>query len=66
MSDLILTGLIALLMSAVGILSYALGRKVERNADFKEKESAMAEVRRLRASLDDSAVVERLHNTFKR
>ncbi|MBR1777918.1 MAG: hypothetical protein IJ752_04960 [Alphaproteobacteria bacterium] len=66
MNDLILTGLIAALIGAVGLLSYALGRKVERNADFKEKEATMAEVRRLRASLDDSAVVERLHERYRR
>ncbi|MBR1778159.1 MAG: hypothetical protein IJ752_06210 [Alphaproteobacteria bacterium] len=66
MSDLILTGLIAALIGAVGILSYILGKRTERNADFEKKEKTLAEVRRLRASLDDSSVVERLHNKYKR
>lgn len=66
MNDLIISGLIALLIGAVGILSYNLGKKVEKNEDFEEKKKTMAEVRRLRASLDDPAVVKRLHDTFKR
>lgn len=66
MNDLIIPGLIALLIGAVGTLSYNLGRKAEKNADFEKKEKTMAEVRRERASLDDPAVVERLHERFKR
>lgn len=66
MNDLILFGLIALLICSVGTLSYMLGRKAEKNEDFEEKKKTMAEVRRLRASLDDPAVVKRLHDTFKR
>lgn len=66
MNDLIIPGLIALLIGAVGTLSYNLGRKAEKNADFEKKEKTMAEVRRLRASLDDPDVVDRLHNRFKR
>ncbi|MBQ8347794.1 MAG: hypothetical protein IJY17_09380 [Alphaproteobacteria bacterium] len=66
MNDLIISGLIALLIGAVGMLSYNLGKRTERNADFEEKKKTMAEVRRLRDSLNDPAVVERLHNSFKR
>lgn len=66
MSDIILSVLIALLIGAVGLLSYVLGRKVEKNAEFAEKEAAEAEVRRLRDSLSDPDVVERLHEKFKR
>lgn len=65
MSDLIMSGLIALLMGAVGVLSYVLGRKVEKNADFEEKEAAAVEIRRLRDSLSDPDIVDRLHEKFK-
>ena len=66
MNDLIVSGLLALLIGAVGTLSYNLGRKAEKNADFEEKKKTMAEVRRQRASLDVPDVVDRLHNRFKR
>lgn len=66
MSDVVLSGLTALLVGAVGVLSYVLGRKVEKNAEFAEKEAAEAEIRRLRDSLSDPDVVERLHKKFKR
>ncbi len=66
MNDLIISGLLALLIGAVGTLSYNLGRKAEKNADFEEKKKTMAEVRRLRDSLRDDAVLDRLHNRFKR
>lgn len=66
MNDLIVSGLLALLIGAVGTLSYNLGRKAEKNADFEKKKKTMAEVRRLRTSLNDPAVVERLHDRFKR
>lgn len=66
MNDLIVSGLLALLIGAVGTLSYNLGRKAEKNADFEEKKKTMAEVRRLRDSLDDSDVIKQLHDRFKR
>lgn len=66
MNDLIISGLIALLIGSVGTLSYMLGRKAEKNEDFEEKKKTMAEVRRLRTSLNDPDVVKRLHDTFKR
>ena len=43
MNDVVLSGLTALLVGAVGVLSYVLGRKVEKNAEFAEKEAAEAE-----------------------
>lgn len=66
MTDLIISGLLALLIGAVGVLSYNLGRKAEKNADFEKKKKTMAEVRRQRASLNNSDVVEQLHDRFKR
>ena len=66
MNDLIISGLIALLIVAIGALSYHLGKKAEKNADFEKKKKTMAEVRRLRASLNDPAVVKRLRDRFKR
>lgn len=66
MSDLILSGLIALLIGAVGLLSYFLGKRTERNANFEEKKKTMDQVRRVRDTLDDPDVVERLHDRFKR
>lgn len=66
MNDLIITGLVSLLIGAIGVLSYCLGRKVEKNEEYKEKETAAAEVRRVRASLADPDTVDRLHDTFKR
>ena len=66
MTDLILYGLIALLTGAVGILSYHLGKKAERNADFEKKTETLAEVRNLRNRLSDPSTVERLHEKYKR
>lgn len=66
MNDLIISSLISLLIGAVGILSYNLGKKAEKNEDFEEKKKTMEEVRRLRTSLNDPDVVKRLHDTFKR
>ena len=66
MNDLILTGLIAALIGAVGILSYFLGKRTERNANFEKKEKTLAEVRDLRNGLSDPSVVERLHDKYKR
>lgn len=66
MNDLIVYGLLALLIGAVGVLSYHLGKKAEKNADFEKKKKTMAEVRDLRNSLSDSSVVDELHNKYKR
>lgn len=66
MNDVVLSGLMALLVGAVGVLSYCLGRKVEKNDEYEKKETAAAEVRRVRASLADPDTVDRLHDAFKR
>lgn len=66
MSDLIMSGLAALLMGAVGILSYFLGKRTERNANFEKKEKTLAEVRDLRNGLSDPSIVDELHNKYKR
>lgn len=66
MSDLIMSGLAALLMGAVGVLSYFLGKRTERNADFEKKEKTLAEVRDLRNGLSNPSVVDELHNKYKR
>lgn len=66
MNDVIMSGLVALLIGAIGVLSYFLGKKVEKNDEYEEKETAAAEVRRVRASLADPDTVDRLHDTFKR
>ena len=66
MSDLIMSGLTALLMGAVGLLSYNLGKRTERNANFEKKEKTLAEVRDLRNGLSDPSVVDELHNKYKR
>ena len=61
-----MSALMTLLISAVGLLSYGLGKRTERNALFEEKKKTMEEVRRLRDSLSDPAVINELHNRFKR
>lgn len=66
MSDLILSGLIALLMGAVGILSYNLGKRTERNAEYDRKTDALRTANAARASLRDPAVAERLRDKYKR
>lgn len=66
MNDVVLSGLMALLVGAIGVLSFCLGKKVEKNDEYEEKETAAAEVRRVRASLADPDTVARLHDTFKR
>ena len=53
----------------VGVIfrtAYDLGRAKERNEYEKKKADAVFQARRLRNCLDDPAVVERLHDTFKR
>lgn len=66
MNDLILFCLIALLMGAIGGLSYFLGKRTERNANFEKKKKTMDQICRIRGTLNDPAVVERLHDRFKR
>lgn len=66
MNDIFLTGLIALLMGAVGLLSYNLGKRTERNAEYDRKTDALRTANAARASLRDPAVVERLHERYRR
>jgi len=66
MSDAILSGLMALLIGAVGFLSYALGRKVEKNEEFKRKADAVRNADAARSSLRDPSNVERLHDKYRR
>ena len=46
--------------------AYDLGREKEKTEHEMQKSNASAQARRLRTRLDDPAVVERLHNVFKR
>ena len=66
MNGFVLTLFLISLVSGVGCLCYFLGKKVQKNENFENKEKTMLEVRRLRASLNDPDVVERLHERFKR
>lgn len=66
MSDLILSGLITLLIGAVGLLSYNLGKRTERNAEYDRKTDALRTANAARDSLRDPAVVERLHERYRR
>ena len=66
MDNIFLTGLIALLAGAVGLLSYNLGRKVEKNAEYNRKADAIRTANTARDSLRDPAVVERLHEHYRR
>lgn len=66
MTDLILYGLIALLTGAVGLLSYFLGKRTERNAEYNRKADALRTANAARDSLRDPSVVERLHERYRR
>ena len=66
MKELIELCLHILLIGSIGMLSYSLGRRKEKNEMFEEKKKAIAEIRRLRDSLNSSGVVDRLHNRFRR
>ena len=63
-----------MLVSIVGIgfiavifyTAYDLGRAKEKIEHEKQKSSASAQARQLRNCLNDPAVIERLHDTFKR
>lgn len=46
--------------------AYTLGRSKEKNAAFKEKEKAIQNACSARSSLNNPAVVERLHAKYKR
>lgn len=60
---------VSVFLVLVGVIfhtAYDLGRAREKIEYEKQKSNGTAEVRRLRTGLDDPAVVERLHGTFKR
>ena len=66
MTDLILYGLIALLMGAVGLLSYFLGKRTVKNEEYERAAGSIRTANAARNSLRDPSVVERLHDKYKR
>lgn len=66
MTDLILHGLIALLVGAVGLLSYFLGKRTVKNEEYERAADRIRSANAARASLCDNSVVERLHDKYKR
>lgn len=66
MTDLILYGLIALLIGAVGLLSYFLGKRTVKNEEYERAAGSIRTANAARASLRDNSVVERLHDKYKR
>ena len=66
-STLILITVIGIsLFAVIFYTAYDLGRAKEKIEYEKQKSNASAQARLLRIRLDDPAVVERLHDTFKR
>ena len=66
MTDLILYGLIALLMGAVGLLSYFLGKRTVKNEEYERAADRVRGANAARNSLRDPSVVERLHDKYQR
>lgn len=66
MSDFILSGLIALLVGAVGLLSFVLGKRTVKNEEYERAAGSIRTANAARASLRDPSVVERLHDKYKR
>lgn len=66
MTDLIMTSLIALLVGAVGLLSYFLGKRTVKNEEYERAADRVRGANAARASLRDNSVVERLHDKYKR
>lgn len=66
MTDLIMTSLIALLVGAVGLLSYFLGKRTVKNEEYERAADRVRGANAARASLRDPAVAERLHDKYKR
>lgn len=66
-SSLIVIGFVGLSFAAfIFYTAYDLGRTKEQNEQEKQKTKSLLQARKLRDSLCDADVVERLHNTFKR
>ena len=66
MTDLIMTSLIALLVGAVGLLSYFLGKRTVKNEEYERAAGSIRTANVARNSLRDNSVVERLHDKYKR
>lgn len=66
MDNLIVGGFCGALVAGLCALSYLLGKKEKENDVFKNKEKTADKVRRLRDSLLDDALRDKLHNRFKR
>lgn len=66
MTDLIMTSLIALLVGAVGLLSYFLGKRKVKNEEYERAAGSIRTANVARNSLRDPSVVERLHDKYKR
>lgn len=64
-SATVVVGQAALTLLSV-FLAYKYGRSVEKNERESMERREMSEVRRLRASLGDPDVANRLHGRFKR
>lgn len=56
----------ALLAALLSFFAYKFGRAQEKIDHEQEKSKTLAYIRSLRCRLDDSDVVKRLHDTFKR
>lgn len=66
MTDLIMTSLIALLVGAVGLLSYFLGKRTVKNEEYERAAGSIRTANVARNSLRDPSVVERLHDKYQR
>lgn len=66
MNDIFLTSLIALLVGAVGLLSYFLGKRTVKNEEYERAAGSIRTANVARNSLRDPSVVERLHDKYKR
>ena len=66
MTDFIMTSLIALLVGAVGLLSYFLGKRTVKNEEYERAAGSIRTANVARNSLRDPSVAERLHDKYKR
>lgn len=66
MNEFVMLILATGLVAAIGTLAFVLGERTEKNAVFEKKKKTADAARRLRDSLDDPNVVDRLHDRFKR
>ena len=66
MDNLFLAGFCGVLVGALACITYKLGKRNCENERFKANQKTADKVRRLRDSLLDDAVRDKLHNRFKR